>query len=68
MEQRSMRLVMTVLLANLWLLVIARGFDRVTVEGAMTISGWAILGVGPAALLARRRRWRSATVVGWSAS
>lgn len=59
-----MRLVTSVALASLWLLVIARGFDWTTVEGAMTITGWAILGTGPAALLARRRCWRTATAVG----
>ena len=64
LEQWSMWLVMTVIPASLWLLVIARGFDRATVEGAMTITGWAILGTVPAGLLARRRYWRTAVAVG----
>ena len=59
-----MRLVVTVLSACLWMLLIARGFDRTTVEGAMTISGWAILGSVPAAWLVRRGFWRAATAVG----
>lgn len=59
-----MRLVMTILPASLWLLLIARAFDRASVEGAMTIAGWAMLGAGPAALLVRRRFRRTATAVG----
>ena len=64
LEQWIMRVVAAVLPAGFWLLFIARGFDQVTVEGAMTITGWAILGAGPAAFLVRRRFWRTATAVG----
>lgn len=59
-----MRMVTAMLPASLWLLLIARAFDRASVEGAMTIAGWAMLGAGPAALLVRRRFRRTATAVG----
>lgn len=51
-----MRMATAVLPASLWLLLVARGFDRSSVEGAMTIAGWAMLGVGPAGLPGLRGR------------
>ena len=59
-----MRMATAVLPASLWLLLVARGFDRASVEGAMTIAGWAMLGAGPMALLMRRRFRRTAAAVG----
>lgn len=59
-----MRMATAVLPASLWLLLVARGFDRAAVEGAMTIAGWAMLGAGPMALLMRRRFRRTAAAVG----
>ena len=59
-----MRLVMAVLQASLWLLVIARWFDRATVEGAMVIAGFALLGLGPVTWLVHRRFWRASVIVG----
>ena len=59
-----MRMVTAMLPASLWLLLIARSFDRASVEGAMTIAGWALLGAGPAALLVRHGFRCTATAVG----